>query len=358
VKIFKTLATVLAAGAMALAASTAVFAQGMGEIGVAMPNQSSLRWISDGNELKTTLEGLGYTVDLQFAEDDIPNQLSQLENMVTKGVKALIIGSIDGTTLSGVLQQAADAGIVVIAYDRLIRGSENVDYYTTFDNFQVGVLQANSLVKGLEERFPDQKPWNVELFGGSPDDNNAFFFYDGAMSVLQPMIDAGDVVIKSGQQGMETVGTLRWDGATAQARMDNILSANYSDGTRVHGVLSPYDGLSRGIISSLRGIGYGAADLSWPIVTGQDAEAPSVKGIIAGEQYSTVYKDTRELARVTAELVDQVLSGSPPEGLDTTTYDNGVKVVPSLLLTPYEVDVTNYQELVIDSGYLKPEDIQ
>jgi putative multiple sugar transport system substrate-binding protein len=358
VKIIKTLATVLAVGAMALTASTAVFAQDKGAIGIAMPTQSSLRWISDGNELKAALEAKGYSVDLQFAEDDIPNQLAQIENMVTKGVKALVIGSIDGTTLSAVLQQAADAGIKVVAYDRLIRETANVDLYTTFDNFQVGVLQANSLVKGLKERFPDTKPWNVELFGGSPDDNNAFFFYDGAMSVLQPMIDAGDIVIKSGQQGMDTVGTLRWDGAVAQARMDNILSANYSDGSRVDGVLAPYDGLSRGIISSLRGVGYGSADQAWPVITGQDAEAPSVKAIVAGEQYSTVYKDTRELAKTTADLVDTLVSGGTPENLDTTTYDNGVKVVPSVLLTPYEVDVTNYQALVIDSGYIKPEDIQ
>ena len=357
-KIIKTLATVLAVGAMALTASTAVFAQDKGQIGIAMPTQSSLRWISDGNELKAALEAKGYTVDLQFAEDDIPNQLAQIENMVTKGVKALVVASIDGTTLSAVLQQAADAGIKVIAYDRLIRDTANVDLYTTFDNFQVGVLQANSLVKGLKERFPDTKPWNVELFGGSPDDNNAFFFYDGAMSVLQPLIDSGDIVVKSGQMGMETVGTLRWDGAVAQARMDNILSANYSDGSRVDGVLAPYDGLSRGIISSLRGVGYGSADLAWPIITGQDAEAPSVKAIIAGEQYSTVYKDTRELAKVTADLVDTVVSGGTPEGLDTTTYDNGVKVVPSILLTPHDVDLTNYQALVVDSGYIKPEDLQ
>ncbi len=357
-KIIKTLATVLAVGAMALTASTAAFAQDKGIIGIAMPTQSSLRWISDGNELKSALEAKGYTVDLQFAEDDIPNQLAQIENMVTKGAKALVIGSIDGTTLSAVLQQAADADIKVVAYDRLIRDTENVDLYTTFDNFQVGVLQANSLVKGLQERFADTKPWNVELFGGSPDDNNAFFFYDGAMSVLQPMIDSGDIVIKSGQQGMDTVGTLRWDGAVAQARMDNILSANYSDGTVVHGVLAPYDGLSRGIISSLRGVGYGSADQPWPVITGQDAEAPSVKAIVAGEQYSTVYKDTRELAKTTADLVDTLVSGGTPENLDTTTYDNGVKVVPSVLLTPYEVDATNYQALVIDSGYLKAEDIQ
>ncbi|HZY68776.1 MAG TPA: multiple monosaccharide ABC transporter substrate-binding protein [Devosia sp.] len=355
-KSLKVLLSAVALGAVALTSSA--FAQDKGLIGIAMPTQSSLRWISDGNELKAALEAKGYTVDLQYAEDDIANQLAQLENMLTKSPKALVIASIDGTTLSAVLQSAADAGTKVIAYDRLIRQSDNVDYYTTFDNFGVGVLQANSLVQGLKERFPDVKPWNVELFGGSPDDNNAFFFYDGAMSVLQPMIDSGDIVVKSGQAGMETVGTLRWDGAVAQARMDNILSANYSDGTRVHGVLAPYDGLSRGIISSLRGVGYGSADLPWPVITGQDAEAPSVKAIIAGEQYSTVYKDTRELAKVTADLVDTIIAGGTPEGLDTSTYDNGNKVVPSILLTPYSVDLTNYQELVIDSGYLKPEDIQ
>jgi len=357
VKIIKTLATVLAVGAMALTASTAVFAQDKGAIGIAMPTQSSLRWISDGNELKTALEAKGYSVDLQYAEDDIPNQLAQIENMVTKGVKALVVASIDGTTLSAVLQQAADAGVKVIAYDRLIRDTANVDLYTTFDNFQVGVLQANSILKGLG--YPEKAgPFNIELFGGSPDDNNAFFFYDGAMSVFQPLIDSGALVVKSGQMGMDTVGTLRWDGAVAQARMDNILSANCSDGSRVDAVLSPYDGLSRGIISSLRGVGYGSADLAWPIISGQDAEAPSVKAIIAGEQYSTIYKDTRELAKTTADLVDTLLTGGTPEGLDTTTYDNGVKVVPSVLLTPYEVDASNYQALVIDSGYLKAEDIQ
>jgi putative multiple sugar transport system substrate-binding protein len=356
VKALKLLMTAVTVGAIAL--SGQAFAQDKGAVGIAMPTQSSLRWISDGNELKAALEAKGYSVDLQYAEDDIPNQLAQLENMVTKGVKALVIASIDGTTLSAVLQQAADAGIKVIAYDRLIRDSANVDYYTTFDNFQVGVLQANSLVKGLKERFPDVKPWNVELFGGSPDDNNAFFFYDGALSVLQPMIDSGDIVIKSGQQGMDQVGTLRWDGAVAQARMDNILSANYSDGSVVHGVLAPYDGLSRGIISSLRGVGYGSAEQPWPIVTGQDAETPSVKAIIAGEQYSTVFKDTRELAKVTANLVDAALSGGTPEINDTETYNNGVKVVPSYLLTPYDVDVTNYEELVVGSGYIKAEDLQ
>lgn len=354
----KIIKTFVAALAVSLAAmSYQAHAQDKGTVGIAMPTKSSLRWISDGNELVAALKAKGYNADLQYAEDDIPNQLAQIENMVTKDVKALVVASIDGTTLSAVLQQAADKGVKVIAYDRLIRDSGNVDFYTTFDNFKVGVLQAESLLQGLG--YPGKPgPFNVELFGGSPDDNNAFFFYDGAMSVLQPLIDKGTLVVKSGQTGMQKVGTLRWDGAVAQARMDNILSANYSDGSRVDAVLSPYDGLSRGIISSLRGVGYGTADQPWPIVSGQDAEVPSVKAIIAGEQYSTVFKDTRELAKVTANLVDAVLSGGKPEINDEKTYNNGVKVVPSYLLTPVAVDKTNYEKIVVGSGYIKADELK
>jgi putative multiple sugar transport system substrate-binding protein len=355
VKLFKTLAVLAVAGAVSLGG--VAVAQDKGSIGIAMPTKSSLRWISDGDALKAALEEKGYSVDLQYAEDDVPFQLSQIENMITTGVKALVIASIDGTTLSDALQKAADVGIKVIAYDRLIRDSANVDYYTTFDNFQVGVLQAGSIVKELG--LPDAAgPFNVELFGGSPDDNNAFFFYDGAMSVLQPFVDSGKIVIKSGQTGMDKVGTLRWDGAVAQARMDNILSAFYSDGSRVDAVLSPYDGLSIGILSSLKGVGYGSADLPFPVVTGQDAEVPSVKSIISGEQRSTIFKDTRELAKVTANLVDAVLSGGTPEINDTETYDNGVKVVPSYLLKPVAVDKSNYEEILLGSGYIKAEELK
>ena len=227
----KLITSLLAAAAISVASfAVPAFAQDKGMVGISMPTKTSTRWISDGETMEKLFQDAGYTPDLQFADDDIPNQLAQIENMVTKGAKVLVIAAIDGTTLSDILQRSADAGVKVIAYDRLIRDSGNVDYYATFDNFQVGVLQATSLVDGLKAKFPDTKPWNVELFGGSPDDNNAFFFYDGAMSVLQPMIDSGDIVVKSGQMGMETVGTLRWDGAVAQARMENLLSSTYTDG--------------------------------------------------------------------------------------------------------------------------------
>jgi putative multiple sugar transport system substrate-binding protein len=341
-------------GAMLLAPMAQ--AQDKGTVGIAMPTKSSARWISDGESMVEQFTAAGYETDLQYAEDDIPNQLAQIENMIVKGVDVLVIAAIDGTTLSNALENAAASGIHVIAYDRLIRDSGNVDYYATFDNFQVGVLQATSLVDGLKERFGDG-PYNVELFGGSPDDNNAFFFYDGAMSVLQPLIDAGTIVIPSGQMGMETVGTLRWDGAVAQARMDNLLSAHYTD-KQLHGALSPYDGLSIGILSSLKGVGYGSGDLPMPIVTGQDAEVQSVKSILAGEQYSTVFKDTRELARVTVGMVDALLQDGEPEINDTETYDNGVKVVPSYLLVPVPVNAGNWEELLIGSGYYTADQIQ
>ncbi|TVP93764.1 MAG: sugar ABC transporter substrate-binding protein [Roseinatronobacter sp.] len=337
----------VAASVVGMTLATGAFAQGM--VGIAMPTQSSARWISDGQAMVSQFEEAGYTTILQYAEDDIPNQLAQIENMVTNGVNVLVIAAIDGTTLSNALENAHFAGVEIIAYDRLIRDSEHVSYYATFDNFQVGVQQATSLVSGLEERFGDG-PWNVEIFGGSPDDNNAYFFYDGAMSILQPLIDDGAINVVSGQMGMDRVGTLRWDGAVAQARMDNLLSAHYTD-DEVHGVLSPYDGLSIGILSSLKGVGYGSDDQLMPIVTGQDAEVPSIKSILAGEQYSTVFKDTRELARVTVGMVDALISGSEPEINDTETYDNGVKVVPSFLLEPVAVDGSNWEEILVGSGY-------
>ncbi len=350
----------LSVGAMALAAGLSLSSGSSiaadGFVGIAMPTQSSSRWISDGQSMVKQFEKAGYKTDLQYAEDDIANQLRQVETMILKGVDALVIAAIDGTTLSAALDLAAESGIKVIAYDRLIRDSGNVDYYATFDNFQVGVLQASSLVEGLDVANA-KGPLNIELFGGSPDDNNAYFFYNGAMSVLQPLIDEGKLVVQSGQFGMDKVGTLRWDGSVAQARMDNLLSAFYTD-KRIDGVLSPYDGLSIGILSSLKGVGYGSGDMKMPIVTGQDAEIPSIKSMLANEQYSTVFKDTRELARVTVGMVEALLKGGEPEINDTKTYDNGVKVVPSYLLKPVDVNRSNWEKILIGSGYYTMDQIK
>ncbi|GAA5064068.1 putative multiple sugar transport system substrate-binding protein [Thermocatellispora tengchongensis] len=326
-------------------------------VGVTMPTKSSERWISDGENVKAGLEKLGYKVDLQYAENDIPTQVNQIENQITKGAKLLIVASIDGTALTTQLQQAADNKIPVIAYDRLIRNSPNVDYYTTFDNFKVGVQQATSLLVGLKVKNADgsegsaKGPFNIELFAGSPDDNNATFFFNGAMSVLQPYIDKGVLTVKSGQTDFKTVAILRWDPATAQKRMEDILTKTYTGDAKVDGVLSPYDGLSIGILSALKSNGYGTSGQPYPVVTGQDAELASVKSIIAGEQYSTIFKDTRELAKVTVTMADTVLKGGKPEVNNTADYNNGVKVVPSYLLDPVIVDKTNYEKILVGSGY-------
>jgi putative multiple sugar transport system substrate-binding protein len=337
---------------------TGLAAQAKKKVGIAMPTQSSARWIADGANLKAQLEKAGYTVDLQYAEDNIDAQIAQLENMITKGVSALVIASIDGESLTNVLEKANAAKIPVIAYDRLIRNSPYVSYYATFDNFLVGVQQATTLVKGLGLDAGKKGPFNIELFAGSPDDNNAGFFFNGAMSILNPYIKSGVLVVKSGQVDFAKVATLRWDGATAQQRMDNILTSKYTD-AKVDAVLSPYDGISIGILSALKSVGYGTGSKKMPLVSGQDAELPSVKSILAGEQYSTIFKDTRTLAAQTVKMVDAVLKGSKPEINDTKTYNNGKIIVPSFLCTPVPIDKTNaVKVLVTDSAYYKAEQLK
>lgn len=324
--------------------------EGTGKIaGIAMPTKSSQRWVDDGNNMSKSLEKLGYETDLQYADDNVQNQISQVENMITKGAKVLIIASVDATTLTDVLQQAHNANVKVISYDRLILNSAYVDYYATFDNFKVGVLQANSIESALGLKSA-KGPFNIELFAGSPDDNNSKFFFDGAMSVLQPYITSGKLVVKSKQTSYAQIGTLRWDGATAQARMDNILSKNYTS-DKVDAVLSPYDGISIGIISSLKGVGYGTKNQKMPIISGQDCESASVKSIIAGDQSSSIFKDTRILAARATEMADNALSGKASVVNDTKSYNTGLKVVPSFLCNPVVVDKSNYKKLLIDSKY-------
>lgn len=323
------------------------------KVGVAMPTQTSERWIADGEAVKSQLEEAGFEVDLQFANDDIPTQSQQIDQMITQGANVLIIASIDGTALAPQLENAAANDIQIIAYDRLIRDSENVDFYVTFDNFKVGVAQGNSLIEGLEKKM-GEGPYNVELFAGSLDDNNAFFFFNGAMSVIQPMIDSGDIVIKSGQTDIEQAATLRWQQETAQKRMEDLITATYGS-DKVHGVLSPYDGLSRGIITALQNAGYSGDE--FPVVTGQDAEIASVKLIVDGVQYSTIFKDTRDLAGEAVRTATALLEGKEPEANDTETYDNGMKVIPSYLLDVVTVTQDNVQETLIDTEYWTQEQV-
>jgi putative multiple sugar transport system substrate-binding protein len=334
------------------------------KIGVAMPTETSERWIQDGNAVKESLEEKGYQVDLQYAGDDIPTQTQQIDSMITGGADVLIVAAIDGTALTSQLEAAAAANIPVISYDRLIRDSENVDFYVTFDNYAVGVAQATALLTGLGLTDADGKPtgekgpFNIELFAGSLDDNNAHFFWDGAMDTLKPFMDDGSLVVPSGQTDIEQAATLRWAQETAQKRMEDLLSQNYSDGTKLDGVLSPYDGISRGIITALQGVGMGPSIADGlPVVTGQDAEIASVKLIQDGVQQSTIFKDTRKLADQAVVAAQAYIDGKEPEANDTKTYDNGVKVVPSYLLEVDTVYSDNIKPLLVDSGYWTQDEI-
>lgn len=332
---------------------TALFA-GCGQgssnmVGVAMPTKSLQRWNQDGANMKAKLEEAGYEVVLEYAEDKVETQVTQIENMITKGVKVLVIASIDGTALKGVLQEAADEGIQVIAYDRLIKESGNVDYYATFDNYKVGQIQGEFIVESMDLEN-GAGPFNMEVFGGSPDDNNAFVFNAGAMDTLAPYIENGQLVINSNQTDMEEIAIMGWKPEGAQARMDNLLTAHYTD-KQIDVVLSPNDSLAQGIVASLKSAGYGTADMPFPVLTGQDCDTTNVKMIIAGEQSMSIFKDTRTLADNTVSMVKAIMNEETVPVNDTESYDNGVKVVPSFLAEPVFADINNYEKLLVDSGY-------
>ncbi|MFF3934615.1 multiple monosaccharide ABC transporter substrate-binding protein [Streptomyces phaeofaciens] len=320
-----------------------------GTIGIAMPTRASERWLTDGKSIVTDLKAKGYQAELVYGDDDPATQVSQIENLIKQRVDTLIIAAIDNTSLNDVLQQAADADIPVISYDRLILGTGNVDYYVSFDNEQVGRLQAYYIIDklGLED---GEGPFNIELFAGSADDNNTAYFFDGAMHLLQPYLDSEQLVVRSGQTDLKQVTTLRWDGASAGKRMNGILAESYGT-ARVDAVLSPYDGISLGILSALKSDGYGSDGKPLPVITGQDAELASVKSIIAGEQAQTVYKDIRELAEVASDMADDVLNDKTPRINNRRAYDNGVKAVPAYLLQPINVDKTNYENVLVAGGY-------
>jgi len=325
---------------------------GKGLIGVVMPTRSEERWNKDGAAVKEGLEKLGYTVDLQFSDDDIPTQSRQIDDMITKGVKVLVIASIDGSALSNQLANAKAAGIPIIAYDRLLMQSANVDYYVSFDNYKVGGQMGDILINGLNlNQATSARPVIIELFAGSPDDNNSVGFYQGAMDKLKPFMDRGVLRIPSGQIDRAVVGTLRWDAAEAQKRMENLLSAYYSGDLVLDGILSPYDPISLSTLEACKAVGYGRAGKPLPVVGGQDCIVASCRSILAGEQYATVLKDTRSLGAATVDLVDTIMQGRTPAGLDRTSYNNGVKIVPSLLLDSVIVTKDNLIQAVVDTGY-------
>lgn len=321
------------------------------KVGVAMPTQSSERWINDGANMKEKLEALGYEVEMQYAEDDVQAQVSQIENLITNGADCLVIASVDSSALVNVLAQAKSNDIPVIAYDRLLMDTDAVSYYATFDNKGVGTAIADYIVesKDLEAAREAGQSYTIEFFMGSPDDNNALFLYNGVMEVLQSYLDDGTLVCKSGRTSFEETCILRWSQETAQQNCENYLSGFYAD-EKLDIACSAFDGFAYGIKAALEGAGY-TLENDWPLITGQDAELMAVKNIISGYQTMSIYKDTRLLAEKCVTMVQAVLEGTEPEINDTEQYNNNVITVPSYLCTPIAVDKDNYQEVIIDGGY-------
>lgn len=324
------------------------------KIGVAMPTQSSERWIKDGDNMKKQLEALGYEVDLQYAEDDIPTQTSQLETMIAQQVDCLVVAAIDSGALVNVLDQAKQAEIPVIAYDRLLMDTDAVSYYASFDNEGVG-RKIGEYIETKADLANAKEPLTIEFFMGSPDDNNAVLLHKGVMGVLQKYLDNGTLVCKSGRTSFKDTCILRWSQETAQQNCENYLTGFYAD-EDLDIACSAFDGFSYGIKAALEGAGYN--EENWPIITGQDAEVMAVKNIIEGKQTSTIFKDTGLLAEKCVKMVQAVVEGTEPEINDTETYDNNVLVVPSYLCEPVALDADNYKELVINSGYYTEEEIE
>lgn len=325
------------------------------KIGILMPSKALERWEKDGDFMVRELEKEGYTTSIQYAQDDVPTQVNQIENMISMGADLLIVAPIDGAALSSSIDLADSLDIPVIAYDRLILHSDGIDYYATYDNYRVGQLQGQYIVDSLGLDSTNEI-FNIELFGGAPDDNNARYFYDGAMDILTPYIESGQLVVQSGQTAFNTIAIENWDSAQAQSRMDNLISSSYSSET-LDAILAPNDAIALGVVSSLQSVGYGSEDRPMPIITGQDAEMQSVKSIVSGNQTMTVFKDTQALAEATAKMAKSIIDGEEVAVNDTETYDNGIKVVPSLLLEPVAVDITNYEEILLDSGYISESDL-
>lgn len=324
-----------------------------GKIGVAMPAQELQRWNQDGANIEADLEAAGYEVDLQYASNNKLTQIAQIEDMIDSGCKLLVIASIDGDSLVSVLELAKEKDIPVIAYDRLIMGTDAVSYYATFDNPMVGTMQGE-YVRDQLNLDNAAGPFNIEFVTGDPGDNNARFFYNASMAVLQPYIDEGKLVVKSGQIGFEATATDGWSTEKAQARMDTVISANYADGTRLDAVLCASDSVALGVANSLEANYTG----DWPIITGQDCDIAIVKNMIAGKQSMSIFKDTRILASEVVEMVDAIMRGKEVPVNDTETYDNGKGVVPSYVCEPVFVDINNYKKQLIDSGYYAESELQ
>ena len=328
-------------------------------VGIAMPTKSLERWNRDGEYLKAQFEAAGYTVELKYSDNDTNQQNNDIQGMIADKVDLLLIAAIDGNTLSQTLADAKDAGISVIAYDRLIMNTDAVSYYVSFDNYTVGKLQGE-FVRDQLKLDSEAGPFNIEFTAGDPADNNAGYFFNGAYDVLKEYIDAGKLNIPSGKVKFEQVATDKWSTDTALENMQNTLASYYSKDEQLDVALCSNDSTALGVAQAI------SSDYSGkntPIVTGQDGDIANLKNIVDGKQSMTVYKNVSDEAGVTLEVSKAILSGQTPDaGLvssftaeatyDTESYDNGVKVVPSYLLVPYVITKDNL-DVLVDTGLYK-----
>ena len=330
---------------------------GATKVGVSMPTQSLQRWNQDGENLKKQLLAAGYEVDLQFANNEVGTQITQIESMIAGGCKVIVIAAIEGDSLSTVLTEAQAKSVKIIAYDRLISGTVNTDYYATFDNFKVGVLQGTFTEEKLGLKG-GAGPFNVEFFAGDPGDNNAGLFFGGAMSVLEPYIKSGKLIVSSGQTQFAQVATNSWSADTAQARMETLISSEgYSPtGKKLDAVVCSNDSTAMGATTALLGIGYNKNNI--PLITGQDCDIPNTQNMLAGIQSMSIFKDTRTLADRTVTMVKALMSGTTPEINDTSTYVNRTTntAIPTYHCDPVICtnDEATIRRILIDSGYYQP----
>ena len=326
-------------------AETPAPATGM-KVGVSMPTKDLQRWNQDGANMEAELKAAGYEVDLQYAANDVQQQLSQVENMIAGGCNVVVIAAIEGSSLGEALDMAKASNVPVIAYDRLIMNSDAVSYYATFDNYKVGTVQG-TYVKDTLDLDNATGTYNIEFTAGDPGDNNAGYFFNGAYDVLKPYIESGVLNVVSGQKTFDEVATPTWATDKAQSRAENILSSYYADGTNVDVWLCSNDSTALGVENALAANYNGA----YPIITGQDCDIENTKNMIAGKQSMSVFKDTRTLASQVVKMTGQILNGETVDVNDTTTYNNGVITVPSFLCEPVFADANNYEKILIESGY-------
>jgi putative multiple sugar transport system substrate-binding protein len=255
-----------------------------------------------------------------------------------------------------VLAKAKESNILIINYDLMALNTPDIDYYIGFDNKQVGTIQANYIVEKLD-LANGAGPFNMEIFAGSLDEVNAYWYYEEAMKVLQPYIDKGQLVVKSGQTALETVTIPAWAAETTSARMENLVTTYYSDGTPLDVVLAPADSIGVPIGNTLKSIGYGTADMPMPIITGNNGNTSAIQSIISGQMSMSIFKDTRNLARRTAEVIDSIANGVELVPYDTETFDNGVIKIPAFLYGMEVIDSSNWKALALDSGYYTAEQL-